>query len=79
MSMTNQNLPSADPQHHSTRWLALVTLAATLVVGCSNGKAKDKEDTETEKNSTAPVEGQPRKRAEMVAVYSGTAPIEAPE
>jgi membrane fusion protein (multidrug efflux system) len=50
-----------------------------LATGCSNGKAKDKDDAETEKNATVPVEVQPLKRAEMVAVYSGTAPIEAHE
>ncbi len=79
MSMTNQNLPSADPRRNSVRWLALVALVGALAAGCSNGKAKDKEGAETEKNSTVPVEVQPLKRAEMVAVYSGTAPIEAHE
>ncbi len=81
MSMTNQNLPSADPRRNSVRWLALVALVGALAAGCSNGKAKDKdkEGAETGKNSTVPVEVQPLKRAEMVAVYSGTAPIEAHE
>jgi membrane fusion protein (multidrug efflux system) len=79
MSMTNQNLPSADPRRNSVRWLALVALAGVLAAGCSNGKAKDKESADSEKNATVPVEVQPLKRAEMVAVYSGTAPIEAHE
>jgi len=79
MSMTNQNLLSGDPQRSSTRWLALLALMGTLAAGCSNGKAKDKDAAETEKNATVPVEVQPLKRAEMVAVYSGTAPIEAHE
>ena len=79
MSMTNQNLPAADPRRNSARWLALVTLVGALAVGCSNGKAKDKEGDEATKNATVPVEVQPLKRAEMVAVYSGTAPIEAHE
>ncbi len=79
MSMTNQNLPAADPRRNSARWLALVTLVGALAVGCSNGKAKDKEGDEAAKNATVPVEVQPLKRAEMVAVYSGTAPIEAHE
>jgi membrane fusion protein, multidrug efflux system len=79
MSMTNQHLPSADPRRNSGRWLALVALVGALAVGCSNGKAKDKEDDEAAKNATVPVEVQPLKRAEMVAVYSGTAPIEAHE
>ncbi|MBK6453931.1 MAG: efflux RND transporter periplasmic adaptor subunit [Proteobacteria bacterium] len=77
--MTNQNLPAADPRRNSARWLALVALVGALAAGCSNGKAKDKEGAETGKNSTVPVEVQPLKRAEMVAVYSGTAPIEAHE
>jgi membrane fusion protein (multidrug efflux system) len=50
--------------------LALIVLAG----GCSNGKAGDKEGDETQ---TVPVEVQPVRRAGMVAVYSGTAPIEA--
>jgi len=45
-----------------------------LVSGCSNGKAKDKEEAA---ETTVPVEVQPVRRAAMVAVYSGTAPIEA--
>ena len=79
MSMTNQNLPSADPRRNSVRWLALVALVGALAAGCSNGKAKDKEGAGTVKNSTVPVEVQPLKRAEMGAVYSGTAPIAAHE
>ena len=46
-----------------------------LVAGCSNGKAKDKDAEATE--TTVPVEVQPVRRAAMVAVYAGTAPIEA--
>jgi len=79
MSMTKQYLPAADPRRNSVRWLALVTLVGALAAGCSNGKAKDKEGDEAAKNATVPVEVQPLKRAEMVAVYSGTAPIEAHE
>ena len=79
MSMTNQYLPAADPRRHSGRWLTLVALVGALAAGCSNGKAKDKEGDEATKNATVPVEVQPLKRAEMVAVYSGTAPIEAHE
>ena len=77
MSMTNQFLPGADPRRNSARWLTLVVMVGALAAGCSNGKAKDKDDAETAKNATVPVEVQPLKRAEMVAVYSGTAPIEA--
>jgi membrane fusion protein (multidrug efflux system) len=49
--------------------------AAGLVAGCSNGKAKEKDDSAAE--TSVPVEVQPLKRAPMIAVYSGTAPIEA--
>ncbi len=79
MSMTNQYLPAADLRRNPGRWLALVALLGALAAGCSNGKAKDKEGDEAAKNATVPVEVQPLKRAEMVAVYSGTAPIEAHE
>jgi membrane fusion protein (multidrug efflux system) len=56
-------------------WTALlcVTLA---VAGCSNGKAKEKDEDEA---TLVPVETQPLQRGAMVAVYSGTAPIEAHE
>jgi membrane fusion protein (multidrug efflux system) len=77
--MTTQHLQSADPRRNSARWLALIALAGALVAGCNNGKAKDKEDADADKDATVPVEVQPLKRAEMVAVYSGTAPIEAHE
>jgi membrane fusion protein, multidrug efflux system len=79
MSMTKQIPPPAEPRHHSLRWLALLALVGALAAGCSNGKAKDHEGAESEKNATVPVEVQPLKRAEIVAVYSGTAPIEAHE
>jgi membrane fusion protein (multidrug efflux system) len=62
----------------STRWLALVALTAALAAGCGDGKAKDKDD-QGGKETAVPVEVQALKRAEMVAVYSGTAPIEAHE
>src|SRR5688572_1538259 len=54
--------------------LALTTLA--LLTGCSNGKAKEKDDDEV---ALVPVETQTLRRGAMVAVYSGTAPIEAHE
>ena len=56
------------------RILAGLTVLA-LAAACSNGKAKDKEGEATE--TTVPVEVQPVRRAAMVAVYAGTAPIEA--
>jgi len=55
-----------------------LALAVVLATGCSNGKAKEKDDAEAEA-TTVPVEVQPLRRASMVAVYSGTAPIEAHE
>ena len=77
--MTNQHLQSAAPWRNSVRWLAVIALGGALAAGCSNGKAKEKEDADADKDATVPVEVQPLKRAEMVAVYSGTAPIEAHE
>ena len=77
MSMTTQYLKS-NPRSRSVRWLMVAALAGALAGGCSNGKAKDKTADE-EKVSAVPVEIQPLKRAEMIAVYSGTAPIEAHE
>jgi multidrug efflux pump subunit AcrA (membrane-fusion protein) len=55
-----------------------LALAVVLATGCSNGKAKEKDEGEAEA-TTVPVEVQPLRRASMVAVYSGTAPIEAHE
>jgi len=77
MSMTTQYL-QANPRFRSVRWLLVAALAGTLAGGCSNGKAKEKDEGE-DKVAAVPVEIQPLKRAEMVAVYSGTAPIEAHE
>jgi membrane fusion protein (multidrug efflux system) len=74
MFMTTQN-PKANPRRYPVRWLLAAALAGLLAGGCSNGKAKD--DKDDAKTAAVPVETQPLKRAEMVAVYSGTAPIEA--
>jgi len=54
---------------------AAATLA--LAAGCSNGKAKDAAKDDAKPDTSVPVEVQPVKRAPIVAVYSGTAPIEA--
>jgi membrane fusion protein (multidrug efflux system) len=75
MSMTILKLP-ANPRSLPVRWLAVAALSGALAAGCSNGKAREK-DPEADKDAAVPVETQPLKRAEMVAVYSGTAPIEA--
>ena len=56
----------------------LTALVLALAAGCSNGKARKKDDVDAEA-TTVPVEVQPLRRAAMVAVYSGTAPIEAHE
>ena len=54
-------------------FLALSTAGA----GCSDGKAKEKSPGEAD--TQVPVEVQPVRKAAMLAVYSGTAPIEAHE
>lgn len=53
--------------------------AVALAAGCSNGKAKDKGKDPEAADTAVPVEVQPLRRAPIVAVYSGTAPIEAHE
>jgi membrane fusion protein, multidrug efflux system len=77
MAMTMQ-MTQAKRSHRLARWLVAATLAGALAGGCSNGKAKEK-DPADEQATAVPVETQPLKRAEMLAVYSGTAPIEAHE
>jgi membrane fusion protein (multidrug efflux system) len=78
MSMKTKQL-QAHPRTFPVRRLAVATLlAGALIGGCSNGKAKDKDPAEG-KETAVPVETQPLKRGEMVAVYSGTAPIESHE
>jgi membrane fusion protein (multidrug efflux system) len=58
----------------------VLVLTALVAVGCSNGTAKDKGASVAEaETTTVPVEVQPLRRAAMVAVHSGTAPIEAHE
>jgi membrane fusion protein (multidrug efflux system) len=58
--------------------LAVLTAATTLLAsGCSDGAAKDKDKEGADAVQAVPVEVQPLKRAAMVAVYSGTASIEA--
>ena len=63
----------------SYRLPLLLACTVALVAGCSNGKAKDKGQDPMEANTSVPVEVQPLRRAPIVAVYSGTAPIEAHE
>jgi membrane fusion protein (multidrug efflux system) len=53
----------------------MLLTALVVAAGCSNGKAKEEDADAT----LVPVEVQPVKRASIVAVYSGTAPIEAHE
>jgi membrane fusion protein (multidrug efflux system) len=63
------------------RWTRLVLAGflalSTVGAGCSNGKAKEKGPDEAD--TLVPVEIQPVRKAAMLAVYSGTAPIEAHE
>ncbi len=63
------------------RIAALAALAFAVATGfaggCSNGKAKEKEKEAAEADTSVPVEVQALKRGPMLAVYSGTAPIEA--
>lgn len=66
--------------HRFRRFLpVLVACSVAVAAGCSNGKAKDKGKETSPADTTVPVEVQPLRRAAMVAVYSGTAPVEAHE
>jgi membrane fusion protein (multidrug efflux system) len=62
----------------SVRVPVVLACAAALAVGCSNGKAKEK-GKDAAADTAVPVEVQALRRAPIVAVYSGTAPIEAHE
>jgi len=70
-------VPIVTNYHPSHRLAVLLSLTVALAVGCSNGKAKDKGPVEAD--AAVPVEVQSLRRAAMLAVYSGTAPIEAHE
>lgn len=64
------------PAARSPFALALVaTFGMVAAAGCSDGKANEKDKDPSD--ASVPVEVQPLKRAPMIAVYSGTAPIEA--
>ena len=69
--------PHASLVSRTTQFAALAAALSLLAAGCSDGKAKDKDKEAAEGAQAVPVEVQPLKRAAMVAVYSGTAPIEA--
>lgn len=57
--------------------LALTAIAAAAVLaGCDNANGKAPEDA-AGAEQTVPVETAPPRRAEMTAVYTGTAPVEA--
>ena len=76
--MTNTRTRGAWREPTGVRPALLTALVLAVAAGCSNGKAREKDDGETAA-TTVPVEVQPLRRAAMVAVYSGTAPIEAHE
>ena len=78
-SIVNTHMESASFFRSVTggAWAALLLTGLALIGGCSNGKAKEKDGDE--EASLVPVETQSLRRAAMVAVYSGTAPIEAHE
>lgn len=63
----------------NTRLPVLLACALAVTAGCSNGKAKDKDSDAGAAETAVPVEVQPLRRAPIIAVYSGTAPIEAHE
>ena len=76
--MTDTRLCGAWRERSAVRPALLTALVLALAAGCSNGTAREKDDGDAEA-TTVPVEVQPLRRAAMVAVYSGTAPIEAHE
>ena len=76
--MTNTRTRGAWREPTGVRPALLTALVLAVAAGCSNGKAREKDDGEAAA-TTVPVEVQPLRRAAMVAVYSGTAPIEAHE
>ena len=75
--MFPRRVPIVTKNHPSCRLPVLLALSVALAAGCSNGKAKDKGPADAD--AAVPVEVQPLRRAAMLAVYSGTAPIEAHE
>ena len=78
--MTDRRLQTLKPGALARLSLALAASAAIAVAaGCSNGKAKEAAEDDDKPDTAVPVEVQPVKRAPIVAVYSGTAPIEAHE
>jgi membrane fusion protein (multidrug efflux system) len=60
------------------RWLAALVLvtAALVLAACGNANGKDEKDAKDEVPAV-PVEVATTQRAEMAALYSGTAPVEA--
>jgi membrane fusion protein (multidrug efflux system) len=72
-----QILGTTDRQRWTRLMLAAFLALSTVGAGCSNGKAKEKGPDEAD--TQVPVEVQPVRKAAMLAVYSGTAPIEAHE
>jgi len=77
--MTAAGDPIVTITRFSVRVPVLLACTAALAVGCSNGKAKDKSKDAATADTAVPVEVQALRRAPIVAVYSGTAPVEAHE
>lgn len=73
-------LPDTDPTRATRRWRTAGTLLALLVLtACSNANGDNGKKDEDGKGAVAavPVEVAATKRAEMAAIYTGTAPVEA--
>ena len=73
--MPNNRLNSRPSRRIAANAALALLVAAGIATGCTNGKAKEKDAAEAD--TSVPVEVQALKRGAMLAVYSGTAPIEA--
>ncbi len=73
-------LPDTDPTRATRRWRTAGALAALLALtACGNANGDNGKKDEDGKGAVAavPVEVAATKRAEMAAIYTGTAPVEA--
>ncbi len=74
--MSNRYCSQLPVPRSISRTAIAATFSVLLAAGCNNGKAKDDKDGAAA-DASVPVEVQALKRGPMVAVYSGTAPVEA--